>query len=122
MKTKVFLSFLVIGSLFGCIGTPQINYSLPDSNTKFCVMNNTQQEISLNDEQKAYIINLLNNKTTWVYEKLELAHEFSFYTKNEHLGYSTNGIFSDFTNERFVEISLDEKETINSYLGAVTQF
>ena len=85
-------------------------------------MNNTQQEISLNDEQKAYIINLLNNKTTWVYEKLELVHEFSFYTKNEHLGYSTNGIFSDFTNERFVEISLDEKETINSYLGAVTQF
>ncbi len=95
-------------------GCAKREYELPWDH--FCYSANDGSVIELDSEEKNYIIDLLNNGE-WYGEIAKCTQDVIFATKQQSIGYCINeGIFNDFTQNKSLRLSNEDKKSVNGYL------
>ena len=95
-------------------------YKLPHD--EFCYSAVDGSIIELEPYEKEFIIGLLNNGI-WHFGLAKCPADVKFYTQNQDIGYcAEEGLFNDFTLNRSLILSEEERVTLNSYLGIYDGF
>lgn len=110
---SLLLCFIFIG-LVGCEKTYEIPYD------QFCFYIGEKGEfslgISLSLSEKKDIIQILNNGR-WENDLTNCACNFKFYTQKQTVAYHTEcGTFNDYTNQKSMTISEEQRQKINTIL------
>ena len=111
--TTLLLAFILILGLSGCA---EKEYKLPWD--EFCYLAEQPYEaVELEPREKKYIIGLLNG-FSWTEGLPDSESDYFFYPQAQKVGYnSTEGIFTDYTNERHATVTDDARKDINHMLG-----
>ena len=73
-------------------------------------------EIALSSEDIDYILEILNNGQ-WINSLSNCGYEFVFYTAKQEVGYQSScGTFNDWTNQRSMTVTEEQRQKINSIL------
>ena len=111
---KAFLLVMAFVLVLGLSSCAQKEYELPWDH--FCYSANDESVIELSSEQKGVIIDLLNNGK-WYGEIAKCTSDVKFATKRQSIGYCiSEGIFNDFTQNKSLRLSDEDRSTINGYL------
>lgn len=106
------LSLILIFAIVGC---SEPIYELPWDH--FCYYADGGGAIELEPEEKRFIIDLLNSGD-WYDELAKCPADIEFAPQRQSVGYCTEeGIFNDFTREKSLKISEEDRITVNGYLG-----
>lgn len=112
-KLIVLVSVFVI--VLGMVGCTNKAYDLPHD--QFCYSADGSQTYELNNDDKQYIIDLLNN-ASWINDLSNCGSDFVFYTQEQEIRYhSVCGTFNDYTNHKCTTVSTEQKTIINTMLG-----
>lgn len=114
MKKKLcFLMILVLA--LAVAGCSRMVYQLPHD--QFCYDAEKDSPVSLTQEDKEFIIGLLNS-VRWQYDLAKCESDFVFYTQNQKIYYHSEcGTFNDGTNRIHAPLSLQQKSAVNAILG-----
>ena len=112
---RILTIFLVVALIFVC-GCAQKEYKLPWDH--FCYYaDDAGGVIELELEEKQYIIDLLNNGN-WHNDIAKCPADVKFATQQQVIGYSAeDGIFNDYTQNKSLKISEQDRLKVNSYIG-----
>ena len=106
------LSFILALGFCGC---SQKIYELPWDH--FCYSAVDGSVIELEPAQKSFIIDLLNNGD-WHNDIAKCPSDVKLATQKQSIGYcAEEGIFNDFTREKSLKISEENRVIVNEYLG-----
>jgi len=106
------LALIFVLSLVGC---SQEIYKLPHD--QFCYSADDSQTYELNKNAKQYIIDLLNN-ASWINDLSNCNSDFVFYTQAQEIRYHSEcGTFNDYTNQKSMAVSEEQRTAINTMLG-----
>ena len=104
--------FVIVWGMVGCTNKTD---ELPHD--QFCYSADGSQTYELNNDDKQYVIDLLNN-ASWVNDLTNCASDFVFYTQKQEVRYHSEcGTFNDYTNKRSTPVSEEQRDTINAMLG-----
>ena len=117
--TKKILLFLLIFSLLvisGCNTEGENDESL--SNMKLVYRSKPETEITLTNEQASYMVSIWENGE-WGNDNLKISCPYYFTFYEQEITYSSEmGVFNDWVNNRFLQISKEERDYINSFIIA----
>ena len=75
-----------------------------------------KKEVTLSSEDIDYILDVLNNGK-WTNSLSNCGYDFVFYTAKQEVGYQTSsGTFNDWTNQRSMTVTEEQRQKINSIL------
>ena len=117
---KRILSIMIVPLL--CIsvfaGCSNVKYKGPISCVSHVGVDGVTALIDLTEDAQAEILSALNSGK-WVDGVTNCGHDYEFTTKNETIRYhSSCGTFIDITNGQAMELSDEDRMSINSLLGA----
>lgn len=111
---RLIATVLTLVLILGFGSCAKREYELPWDN--FCYSSNDGSVIELSAEEKSYIIDLLNNGK-WYGEIAKCTSNVKFATKRQSIGYClSEGIFNDFTQNKSLRLSENDRKIINGYL------
>ena len=114
MKKLIALVFVFV-IVLGMVGCANKTYELPHD--QFCYSADGSQTYELNNDDKQYVIDLLNN-TSWANDLSNCSSDFVFYTQKQEVRYHSEcGTFNDYTNNKAATVSEEQRATINAMLG-----
>ena len=113
---KKFVASITVILLLLCLGScAKKVYQLPWDH--FCYSADGTDIIELDADEKSYIIDLLN-EGDWYGEIAKCTTDYKFSAQAQSLGYNCQeGIFNDFTLNRSLKVSEEDRLIINEFLG-----
>ncbi len=112
---KTIVVLVVITVCIGMLACTAPTYELPHD--QFCFFGATDQiqEVPLRAEDKAYIIELLN-EAIWTNDLSNCEGDFVFYTQQQEVRYHSKcGTFTDMTNQKAMTVSDEARDRINAF-------
>lgn len=110
------LAFILCLSILS--GCSNVKYKGPLSCVSHVGVDGVTALIDLTEDAQAEIISALNSGE-WVDDVTNCGHDYEFTTKNETIRYhSSCGTFIDITNGQAMELSDENRMSINSLIGA----
>ena len=113
---KKIVAFLMVSVLVLCmVGCAVTTYKLPDGT--FCTSYDGTKTYELNQMEKLYIIDILNN-ASWMDDVPNCHGDFMFHTQDQKINYHPeHGMFVDYTNGKCTELTEEQCIAINAMLG-----